>query len=395
MTKRKLNIAVFSLLVMIIILFILKLALPTYIKDFLKDTKVFKNVSYLVAEPSDYPPGSLENGDGGAPIFAVFNDPSGIYVDSEGIIFICERRAHRVRMISDGKITTLAGNGRKGYSGDHIKATIARLDYPEGIIGDSLGNIYVADSQNQRIRKISPNGMISTVAGTGDQGYSGDGGLAINARLNTPFDICIGTSGCIYIADWGNHAIRKVSPDGIITTIAGTGQPGFSGDGGAATDAMLKGPYGLGIDRMNNLYIADSGNNRVRKVDTLGIITTIAGNGKAGYSGNNGPAIDAMFNSPQDILITPSQEIVVNDEHNHCIRKISRSGIIKSFIGTGKPGFSGDGGPAGMANLNDPEYLWLDSMGNLFLSDGDNNRIRVVDRDNIITTIAGGGKHTF
>ena len=319
-----------------------------------------------------------------------FNDPTGIYVDSLGNVFVSERRNHLVRKISKGAISIVAGNGRQGFSGDEDRANLVRLSQPEGLTGDSRGNLFVADSYNHRIRRISPEGIITTIAGTGQPGYSGDSGNAVEAKLNAPMDLCMDLRGDFYIADWGNHRIRRISREGIITTIAGTGEPGFSGDGGPAIKARLKKPYGIAIDRIGNIYVADSGNHRVRKVSTNGIINTIAGTGIAGFSGDDGIASQAQLDSPQAVFVSPSNEIFINDEHNHRIRKILPSAIIQTVVGNGRPGFSGDGGLATNASINDPEHLWVDASSNIFFTDGDNNRVGKVDANGIITTITGG-----
>lgn len=332
-----------------------------------------------------------EIGDGGKPTDAVLNDPTGIYVDGSGNIIFTERRNHRVRKISQGIISTIAGNGREGYSGDGILASLTSLRYPEGLIGDNSDNLYVVDSRNHRVRQINLEGIIATIAGTGVPGFSGDGGPAIKAMLYVPRDICIDLSGNIYVSDWGNQRIRRINPEGIITTVAGTGQPGFSGDGGSAMKARLNEPYGIAIDNSGNIYIADSENHRVRKISRDGVINTIAGTGVPGFSGDGRMAVKAQLNSPQAIFVATSNEIFINDEHNHRIRKISQNGIIQTVAGNGKPGYSGDGGLATNASLNDPEYLWIDALGNIFITDGDNNLVRKVDINKIITTIAGGG----
>jgi NHL repeat. len=194
--------------------------------------------------------------------------------------------------------------------------------------------------------------------------------------------------GNLFFAD-SNHRIRRISQDGIITTIAGTGQPGYSGDGGPAIKAKLNEPYGVYIDDSGNIYIADSGNHRVRKISRDGNITTIAGTGVAGFSGDGGMAKGARLNSPQDIFVTLSNEIYINDEHNNRIRKISQDGIIKTVVGNGRPGYAGDGEASAKASLNDPEYLWVDVSGQIYVTDGDNNLVRKVDTKGIITTIAG------
>ncbi len=233
---------------------------------------------------------------------------------------------------------------------------------------------------------------ITTVAGTGKAGYSGDGGPATQATFNfTGDDLFVDDSGVLYIADGGNNRIRKIDRSGMITTIAGNGVPGFSGDGGPATKASLNKPVSIDIDRAGNLYISDLRNNRIRKVDTAGIITTVAGTGKAGYSGDGGPATDAELTGPGGIRSDDAGNLYVGDMDAHVIRKIDTAGIITTVAGTGAKGSMGDGGLAIKANLNNPQDLWFDRQGNLYICEGEGKRIRKVDASGNITTIAGGG----
>src|ERR1051326_5130759 len=228
---------------------------------------------------------------------------------------------------------------------------------------------------------------ITTVAGNGTAGYSGDGGSATSAQLNAPFSIAVDSAGNIYIAEWSNNRVRKVSTSGTITTFAGTGAGGFGGDGGPATDAALNSPEGVAVDAAGNVYIADAFNNRIRKVDPSGIITTIAGNGNPGYTGD-GPALSAGLNDPSGVAVDKNGNVYVADNSNHRIRKIS-GGTISTIAGTGVGGFSGDGGPATKAQVFNPTHLTIDGAGNLYIADYSNNRVRKIDTSGTITTIAG------
>jgi sugar lactone lactonase YvrE len=316
-------------------------------------------------------------------------DPSGLFIDRAGVIFVAERRNHVIRRIEGNRVTRLAGTGRSGFTGDGCCAAFVRLRFPEGLAADDAGNLFVADSGNHRVRRISPNGTIETVAGIGRPGYSGDGGPATEATIATPSAVALGPAGDIFIADYGNHRIRRIASDGTIETVAGNGESGFSGDGGLARLASLNGPYGIFVDGDGVLYIADSGNNRVRRVLSDGTIATIAGTGESGFGGDGGPATAGLLDSPQAVTTTPAGEVIINDEHNHRIRKILPAGMIVTIAGNGEPRLCGDGGPASEACLNDPEHIYLDDAGNLFLTDGDNYRLRRVSPDGIITTIAG------
>jgi len=289
-------------------------------------------------------------------------------------------------------IFTVAGNGIAGFGGDGGPATMAELNWPSGIALDTFGKIYFADFANNRLRKVNTSGIITTIAGTGTAGYGGDGGPATSALLHEPIDIAIQANGNIFIADLQNQIIRRIDPLGIITTVAGTvGISGYTGDGGPATLAQINHPLGVAVDTFGNVYIADQANYCIRKVNTSGIINTIAGTGVAGFSGDGGPATLAQIYLPCRIILDASGNIYFTDRGNSRIRKINTSGIINSIAGNGTTGFSGDGGPATAAEFNNLWSLALDSSGNLFIADGDNNRIRKINTAGIINTIAGTG----
>ncbi|MGQ9634639.1 MAG: NHL repeat-containing protein [Bryobacteraceae bacterium] len=292
-------------------------------------------------------------------------------------------------------ISTLAGTGTPGSEGDGSPATEAQVNNPFGLALDSSGNLYIADQFNNRVRKLTPDGKLSTVAGTGKASYSGDGGSATEAALNHPCGIAIDSAGNLYIADTANNSIRKVTSAGTISTFAGTGSIGNTGDDGEATKAVLDHPIGLAVDSQGNLYIADTGNNRVRVVGTDGKITAFAGTGTAGSLGDGGPAKEAQLNRPQGVFVTPSGVVYIADTFNHRIRKVDTGGAITSVAGTGLPGYSGDGGPALKAALRYPKSVFVDRDGNLFIVDAFNARIRVVTPDGIIHTVAGDGIHGY
>jgi trimeric autotransporter adhesin len=288
-------------------------------------------------------------------------------------------------------ISTVAGNGTQGYSGDGGAAAGAEINFPYGGACDAVGNYYFADNYNNRIRKITPSGTITTVAGDGTMGYAGDGGPAIFAELSSPYDIVFDASGNMYIADEGNNCIRKVTPSGFISTVAGTGTGGFSGDGGQATLANLYNPTSIDIDATGNLYVADFANRRIRMVNTSGIINTIAGNGTIGNTGNGGQATLAELDSPFYIALNATGSLFISDFGNHNIRKVNTSGIINAFAGNGTGGYSGDGGQAIFAELKQPTGITFDGAGNLYIADYGNKRIRKVTTAGVIITIAGNG----
>jgi sugar lactone lactonase YvrE len=297
-------------------------------------------------------------------------------------------------------ITTVVGNGTFGYSGDGGQATSAELNNVFGIRFDAAGNLYLAEGANSVIRKVNTAGIISTIIGTGTNGYSGDGGQASIAELDNPNGIRFDANGNLYIADSKNNVIRKVNTSGIISTIvgngfgAGTTSGGYSGDGGPATAAELFSPNDIAFDAMNNLYVSDGGNNVIRKVNTAGIISTFAGNGTSGYSGDGGQASAAELNDPSQIIFDATGNLYFTD-NDDVVRKINSAGIISSFAGNGTYGYIGDGGQASSAELEAPFGMLFDAAGNLYIADGFNNRIRMVNTAGIINTIIGTGTQGY
>lgn len=311
--------------------------------------------------------------------------PSGLILDGAGNMYIADQRNNRIRKISaGGVITTIAGTSTAGYTGDNIAATTAGLYWPLSVDVDAIGNIYIADQVDIRIRKVSASGLITTIAGNGTSGFSGDNGPATSAEIDAPSCIVLDGVGNIYFADDGNQRIRKITTTGIITTIAGNGTAGFAGDSGAATAAELHNPYGVAVDGTGNVYIADYNNDRVRKVNTLGIISTIAGNGTVGFTGDNGAATDAELHWPIGVAVDGSGNVYIADQSNNRIRKINTGGIITTIAGNGTLGFTGDSGIATSAELDNPSDIVIDGAGNIYIADEYNNRIREL---NLVTGI--------
>ncbi len=289
-------------------------------------------------------------------------------------------------------INNFAGLGTAGLSGDGGQATDAELNFPMGVSVDTSGNVFIGDVLNHNIRKVTTDGKITSVAGSNSNGYAGDGGLATDAMLSYPTNAVAGSGGVFYIADTGNSVVRKVGSDGKISTFAGTTSSGFSGNGGAANVAQLKGASGLAVDAAGNVYIADTQNNQIRKVGTDGKIIAFAGGGNAGYSGDGGPAVSAILNHPEAVAVDAAGNVYIADTINHRIRKVTTDGTITTVAGNGTPRFSGDGGLAVNASLFYPEGVAIDSAGYLYVSDTYNSRIRVVSPNGLIATIAGNGK---
>ncbi|MDE0105484.1 MAG: hypothetical protein OXN89_24165 [Bryobacterales bacterium] len=333
------------------------------------------------------------SGDGGLATAAQFRSPQRLALDAAGNLYIADTSNDRVRRVDRaGVITTIAGSGERGYSGDGGPATAAQLRSPRGLVVDATGDLYIADSSNHRVRMVDRFGTITTVAGTGEFGYSGDGGPATAAQIRSPLSLALDAVGNLFIADAGNFRVRTVDPRGVITTVAGTGNPGRSGDGGPATAARLTFLRGLAVDATGNLFIADTTNRRVRRVDTSGRITTVAGTGNGRFGGDGGPAASARLFDPQGVALDTAGNIYLADSDNHRVRRVDRAGVITTIAGTGRIGSGGDGGPATAAQLNFPRGMAVDAAGNLFIADTSNRRVRRVDRFGTITTVAGTGE---
>jgi sugar lactone lactonase YvrE len=358
-------------------------------------------------------------GDGGPAAKARLWFPRRLAVTMDGSLYIADGGNRRIRRIGrDGVITTVVGNGGDERSPDGLPATQASIGTPGGIAVGPDGGLYITEADNNnRVRRVRPDGIMVTVAGSGSASldnigrYGGDGGAASQANLDRPTGLRVTADGALYVADFGNHRIRKVSPAGIITTVAGdgwtdpkSGAGRFAGDGGPATAASLNAPTGVAVGADGAVYVADSGNHRIRKVDARGTISTVAGDGYQDqdgggrYQGDGGPAVQASLNSPGDVALAPDGSLYVADRGNHRIRKIGTDGVITTVAGDGwhdKYGdgrFRGDGGPATKASLNEPGSLAFDADGNLYFVDRENFRVRKVDAEGIITTVAGTGE---
>ena len=320
-------------------------------------------------------------GDNGPATQAELDDPLGVAVDPAGSLYIADRVNMRIRKVSNGLIATVAGNGSFGFSGDNGPATSAALLAPQSVAVDPAGNLYIADAG--RIRKVS-NGVITTVAGNGVAGFGGDNGPATNAQLYTPGGVAVDSAGNLYIADTYNNRVRKVA-NGVITTVAGNGTAGLSGDNGPATSAELYRPAGVAVDSAGGLYIVDTNNSRIRRVSN-GVITTVAGGG--GEMGDNGPATSAQL-SPTGVAMDSAGNLYITDLSNR-VRKVS-NGIITTVAGNGTAGFSGDNGLATSAELDQPNGVALDPTGNIYFADAINNRIRLLTPSATTPTISISG----
>jgi sugar lactone lactonase YvrE len=330
------------------------------------------------------------SGDGGPSLDARLNGPAGVAIDRSGNLYVADALNQRVRMVdASGRISTVAGDGVAGITGDGGPAKAAKLSNPVAVAVSSSGDVYIADAGNHRVRRITPTGTMTTVAGDGRAGFSGDGGSAASAQLDTPMAVAVDGSGNIYIADAGNNRVRRIDAAGIIGTVAGNGTAGSMGDAGPATQAQLRGPIGVAVDASGNLYIADEGNSRIRRVSAAGVITTLAGTGTAGFTGDGGPATLAALNRARAVAVDRTGNVYVSDTRSIRVRRIAPDGIITTVVGNGTRGFSGDGGPATAAQIRAPHGLAIDSAGNVLVADYGNNQIRRVDGRGVITRFAG------
>lgn len=323
------------------------------------------------------------SGDGGAATAAKMNTPSGVAVDHFGNLYITDQNDNCVRRVDTaGIITTFAGTGSSGSLGDGGLATDAQLFFPQGVTTDPSGNVYIADQFNNLVRKVNiVTGIITTVAGTiGAIGYSGDNGPATAAHLWHPADVAADQYGNVYFVDQDNSVMRKVDAAGIITTMAGTGTAGFSGDGGPSTAAKLNFPQGIAVDTAGNVYIADLYNSRIRKINVAtGIISTVAGNGAATFSGDGGPATDAALWDASAVAVDTNGNLFISDYYNSRIRKVSSTtGIITTITGNGVSDFCCDCGMATAAEIYYPQGVAADRKGNVYIADYGNHRVRII-----------------
>ncbi len=328
-------------------------------------------------------------GDGGLAIAAKLFSPVGVAIDDSGNVYIADQNNNRIRKIYalTDTIITIAGDSAQGFTYNNLPATFSSLYAPSAVALDAAHNIYIADQNNNQIRKVAAtNNYITTIAGTGNPGFSGDGGLATAAQLNFPSSLAIDDAGNVYIADYYNNRVRMITASsGIITTIAGNTNLGdtvwgYSGDGGPATAAEYNSINAVTVDHSGNVYLVDAGNNCIRKITAFtGIVQTIAGNGNSGYSGDGDTATKATLNSPDGIALDASGNIYISDAGNNVVRTVNVStGTISTLAGNGIAGFSGDGGAASSAELYNPAGMAFDPRGNLYIADELNSRIRKI-----------------
>jgi len=320
-------------------------------------------------------------GDGGLAVNAAIRYPYDLVVDGAGNLYVLEN-GHVRKVDRSGRISTFAGplvTPATGGLPQPTEANALRLSRANALAIDAEGNLFVGGGDNQpfMVNKISPSGQVTRVAGTGQSGFSGDGGPAVEAKLGWVYDLAVDAAGKIYIVDHDNNRIRMVDGNGVISTIAGTGEPGYSGDGGPATQAELDHPWGIALGGDGNIYFT-VGPSVVRRIDKGGVITTIAGSGRVGYAGDGGPATQARFNSPEHVAMDDAGNLYIEDTGNNCIRFVGIDGVVTTIVGMRGEGFEGDGGPAHLARLSQPSGMLLTPTGVLYIADSGNNRVRRV-----------------
>ncbi len=319
------------------------------------------------------------NGDGIPATSANMSGPTAVVADSHGNFYISSNLDCRIRKVSvDGTISTIAGTGVPGFSGDGGPATLAAIHQPEGLFIDRQGNLFICDSYNNRIRKVDTNGIITTVAGSGESGFGGDGGQATVAKIWGPSHVYVDDNNFLYLADVGNRRIRMITPAGIISTIIGTGVSGYNGDNIPATSAMIGSPAAVVKDKYGNIYFGDVSNRRIRKVDQFGYISTVAGTGISGHDGDNGPATNAKMLGPKGIVFDKYGNMFFVDGGTDRVKKVNTAGMITNVAGSDGIGFGGDGGPATAASLVQPASISFKPNGDLLIADFGNNRVRMV-----------------
>ena len=320
-------------------------------------------------------------GDGKKALKASLEHPTAVAVSSDGIVYIGDSPTNRVRMIDKkGKMRTFMGTGETKPN-DEIRAPKkTNLVSPYGVAVDYEDNVYVLNRGHNYIHKVTPEGEHTIIAGNGRRGFGGDGGLATEATVSWPNHLVADHAGNLFVADTGNHRIRKIDVNGIITTVAGNGEEGFSGDGGPATEAAMRYPSAIDMDEAGNIYIADFENHRIRKVDTNGIMTTIAGTGEPKYNGDDLAALEANIGEPCGVAVDSKGYVYIGDQVNLRVRVVTPSGKLHTVAEIGKVGTTGEGGPAHLARMSNPDIITFDAEDNLYIPDNRMGLIRKLVR---------------
>lgn len=328
-------------------------------------------------------------GDGQAADKITLWEPVSVAEGPDGRVYISDRR-HRIWVVDkDGIARVVAGNGYRGAISPSAKARESKLGIPEGLAVDLQGRVYFADSYNDVVARVNERGEIEVVAGTGTRGFNGEEGPATETKLNKPFDVDVDDAGNIYIVDNRNHRLRKVTPNGAMSTLVGAGDRGPAGDPQPAATARLNRPWGVFVDRSGQVYVADGGHHVVRRVNLNGTIETVAGIGTPGYSGDGGPAVEAQLDVPQSMYLRDDERLLIGDEHNHVIRLVDLKGRISTIAGTGQPSNVIGSTSNPTIGLNDPEDVIERDDGSILIADRLNQRIVSIAPDGAVEIFAG------
>ncbi len=345
-----------------------------------------QNFIYHLENPRLSP---VEVGDGQPAGEITLVEPVSIAEAPNGSVYISDRR-HRIWQVgNDGIARVVAGNGYKGTISASAKARDSKLGIPEGLAVDLQGRLYFADSYNDVVARVNEGGTIEIVAGTGVRGFNGEEGPATEMKLNKPYDVAVDEDGNLYIIENRSHRLRKVTPDGVMSTLAGAGDQGPSGDPQPSETARLLSPWGVFVDKSGRVYVADGGHHVIRRVNLDGTIETVAGNGTPGYSGDGGPAVEAQLNEPQSMYLRSDGSLLIEDEHNHAIRLVDTDGTISTVAGTGEPGDILASMGSSRVGLNDPEDVIERKDGSVLIADHLNRRIVSIKSDGTVAIFAG------
>jgi len=321
------------------------------------------------------------DGDGGPATEALIKNPTAVALDNQGNLYFCDAYNERIRKVDpNGVISTVMGTGVTDPQDEDLPAVDTNLSLVYGIATDNEDTLYVLSRGHSKIFRVGKDGIARRIVGTGENGFSGDGGPGVEARISNPCHLVADPTGTLYIADSGNRRIRRVTADGIITTIAGTGEEGYSGDGGSALEAPIAFPSAIDIDRDGNLFVADFLNHRIRRVSKDGVITTIAGTGKSEYDGNGRPALKCSIGEPCGVAVDQGGYVYIGDQVNNRVRVVTPPGMMYTVAGTGVEGYTGDGGPAEMAQISNPDIIAFDPEGHLYVPDYSNAVVRKLTR---------------
>ena len=360
------------------------------IKNNIRSIEMVRDLQNIMYHWRSPPLSSLDAGDGQHVDNIILLEPASIAEASDGTVYISDRR-HRIWKVDpEGKASVVAGNGYRGWINPSVNARRSKLGRPQGLAVDLQDRLYFADSYNNIVARINEHSAIEVVAGTGVRGFDGEEGIATDMKLDKPYDVAIDSESSIYIIENGNHRLRKVTLDGFMSTLAGAGQSAPSNDPQLAKDASLLSPWGVFVDELDRIYVCDGGTHMIRRINLDGKIERLAGIGTPGYSGDGGPALEAQFNKPEAIYVMRDGSLLINDEFNHVIRLVNRKGIVSTIAGTGERSDLFDPTNSRLVGLNDPEDVIERQDGSILIADHLNGRVISLQPDGSAEIFAGG-----